>query len=165
MVEITYQIVLSTLQTIALVVSIVYYLIIMRNSQRSQQMQLETRQAQLLMQVYSRLDTPEKVRALQEVFLWEFKDIDEFVEKYWNPEDYHKLGTLVLFFGGAGTLVRTGDLPIEKVSLLIGGLTILMWEKFKPIKDELREFWNMPGWANSWEYLYDELVKHGAKSI
>ena len=165
MTDITYQMVLSTLQTIALVVGIIYYLIIMRNSQRSQQMQLENRQAQLLMQVYNRLDTPEKVRALQEVFLWEFKDIDEFIEKYWNPEDYNKLGTLVLFFGGAGTLVRTGDLPIEKVSMLIGGLAILMWEKFIPILDELREFWKMPGWANSWEYLYNELIKYGAQSL
>ena len=165
MVEINLSIVLQIVQTIALIVGIVYYLIIMRNSQRSQQMQLETRQAQLLMQVYSRLDTPEKVRALQEVFLWDFKDFDEWRDKYWNPDDYHRLGTLVLFFGGAGTLVKTGDLPIEKVSMLIGGLTILMWEKFEPIKDDLREFWNMPGWANSWEYLYHELLKHGSKSL
>jgi len=35
MVEITYQMVLSTLQTIALIVGIAYYLIIMRNSQRT----------------------------------------------------------------------------------------------------------------------------------
>lgn len=152
-----YQAISIVLTGIGLMIALIYYALQIRNENA-------TRQAQLLMQVYSRLDTPEKVRALQEVFLWEFRDFDEFVEKYWNPEDYNKLGTLVLFFGGAGTLVRTGDLPIEKVSLLIGGLTILMWEKFDPIKEELRKFWNMPGWAGSWEYLYHELVKHRAKN-
>ena len=45
MVEITYQMVLSTLQTVGILVGIIYYLTIMRNSQKNQQMQLETRQA------------------------------------------------------------------------------------------------------------------------
>jgi uncharacterized membrane-anchored protein YhcB (DUF1043 family) len=51
--------VLSTLQTIALVVGIAYYLFIMRNSQRNQELTLkaqeqalETRQTQLFMQIY-----------------------------------------------------------------------------------------------------------------
>jgi uncharacterized protein HemX len=62
MVEITYQMILSTLQTIALIVGIVYYLIIMRNTQKTRELSLraqeltlkaqeqakETRQAQLL---------------------------------------------------------------------------------------------------------------------
>ena len=43
MVEITYQMVLSTLQTVGLLVGITYYLIIMRNSQRAQQLQLRAR--------------------------------------------------------------------------------------------------------------------------
>ena len=93
MVEVTYQMVLSTIQTASLVVGIIYYLTIMRNSQKSQQMQLETRQAQLLMQVYSKIDNPEIVRAMQEVFLWEWNDFDDFIEKHWNPDDYHRLGT------------------------------------------------------------------------
>jgi hypothetical protein len=151
-----YQAVSIVLTGIGLIIALTYYALQIRNQNR-------TRTAQLLMQVYSRLDTPEKVRALQEVFLWEFKDFDEWREKYWNPEDYNKLGTLVLFFGGAGTLVKTGDLPIEKVSLLMGSLVTLMWEKFDPIKEEIREFWDMPSWAHSMEYLYYEVVKHNAK--
>jgi hypothetical protein len=49
MVEITYQMVLSTLQTVGILEGIIYYLFIMRNSQRNQQMQLETRQLDLFM--------------------------------------------------------------------------------------------------------------------
>ena len=40
MVDITYQMVLSTLQTIALIVGIVYYITIMRNQNRSRQIQI-----------------------------------------------------------------------------------------------------------------------------
>jgi len=152
-----YQAVSIVLTGIGLMIALTYYALQIRNQNR-------TRTAQLLMQVYSRLDTPEKVRALQEVFLWEFKDFDEWREKYWNPEDYNKLGTLVLFFGGAGTLVKTGDLPIDKVNELMGNLVVLMWEKFDPIKDEIREFWNMPFWASSMEYLYHEIIKERARS-
>jgi len=151
--QMTLQTISILVSSIGMIVALVYYTLTIRN-------QNKTRQAQLLMQVYHRLDTPEKVRALQEVFLWEFKDLEEFVEKYWNPEDYNKLGTLVLFFGGAGTLVKTGDLPVEKVSLLMGGLVILMWEKFDPIKEQLREFWNLPSWASSTEYLYHEIIRY-----
>jgi hypothetical protein len=45
MVEITLPIILQIVQTVGILVGIAYYLIIMRNSQRSQQIQLETRQA------------------------------------------------------------------------------------------------------------------------
>ena len=41
MVEITSQMVLSTLQTIALIVGIAYYLTIMRNSQRTRELSLK----------------------------------------------------------------------------------------------------------------------------
>jgi uncharacterized membrane-anchored protein YhcB (DUF1043 family) len=47
MVEITYQMVLSTLQTIALIVGIAYYLIIMRNSQRNQALALRAQEQAL----------------------------------------------------------------------------------------------------------------------
>lgn len=62
MVEIMYQMVLSTFQTIALIVGIAYYLFIMRNSQRNLQMQLETRRAQLFTQIYSDFRRPENLR-------------------------------------------------------------------------------------------------------
>jgi len=57
-----YQAISIVLTGIGLMIALTYYALQIRN-------QNKTRTAQLLMQVYSRLDTPEKVRALQEVFL------------------------------------------------------------------------------------------------
>ena len=152
-----YQVMSIMLTGIGLIIALTYYALQIRN-------QNKTRQAQLLMQVYSRLDTTEKVRALQEVHLWEFNNINEYIEKYNNPEDYHKLGTLVLFFGGAGVLVRTGNLPIENVATLMGGLVVNMWKKFDPIKMDLRKLYGLPGWAYNWEYLYHKIIEYRAKN-
>lgn len=55
MVEITYQMVLSTLQTLSLGVGVIYYIMTLQNTRRNQQLTLETRQAQLLMQIYQEL--------------------------------------------------------------------------------------------------------------
>ena len=54
MAEITYQVVLSTLQTFGLLVGIFYYVMTLRNQQKNQQLALETRQAQLFMNIYDR---------------------------------------------------------------------------------------------------------------
>ena len=80
MVDVSYQMVLSTLQTIALIVGIFYYLTIMRNQQKTRELSLqaqeltlesqeltrkaqeqavETRQAALFMSIYETFRTPE----------------------------------------------------------------------------------------------------------
>ena len=74
MVEITYQMVLSTLQKVGLLIGIVYYLIIMRNSQRNQQIQLETRKVQLFMQIYQQITSEETLKASMELMTLDIKD-------------------------------------------------------------------------------------------
>ena len=44
MAEITYQMVLSTLQTVALVVGIIYYITIMRNQQKTRELTLKAQE-------------------------------------------------------------------------------------------------------------------------
>ena len=56
MVDVRYQMVLSTLQTAGILVGIAYYIMTIRNQQKNQDMQLETRQAQLFMQIYNRFN-------------------------------------------------------------------------------------------------------------
>jgi hypothetical protein len=150
-----------------------YYILTVRNAQRTRELTLraqeqavETRQAQLLMQVYNRFDSPEKIRAFQEVFHWEFSDSEEYFEKYYrdsNPEAHNSATTLITFFEGVGTLVKMGDLPLDRVYTLMGGLTINLWGKFEPIKEQLREQLKFPRWASETEYLYHELIRYEAE--
>ena len=150
-----------TLQTISiltsgmgLVIALVYYTLTLRNQNR-------TLQAQLLLQIYNKFDTPEKTKAINTVFAWEFRDYDEYMEKYYS--DYDTFSSVISFYEGVGVLVKTRKLPIGDIYLMIGGFTILLWEKFEPIKNQIREFYNYPSWASETEYLYNELIKYREK--
>lgn len=141
----------------------IYYMMNLRNAQRTQQLQLETRQAQLLMQIYSRLDTPEKSRAFNEIATWEFTDFDDFLEKcdpLKRPEEAHSLTSLVIYFEGLGTMVKAGFIDIHQVATLIGGAAVRFWRVFDHIKEDIREYTNYPRWASETEYLYFELLKY-----
>jgi hypothetical protein len=162
MVEITYQMVLSTLQTIALIVGIAYYLIIMRNSQRAQQLQIETRQAQLFMGVYNQMQETSLQRA------WSFlRDhvTHENIRDYLDPEhpDYEvnraHFTRLSGFFEGLGTLVREGLVPIRLVALMMQGMVRTYWEKIEDYCYEVRKGGYLSALSEA-EYLYKALMRY-----
>jgi len=161
MVEITYQMVLSTLQMIALIVGIAYYLIIMRNSQRNQQMQLETRQAQLFMQIFNEFRRPEVMRLFLRSLQMTWDDYDDFQERYSfeNYKEREPFSSMGHFFDGVGILLDEGLVNIDLVTRLIHGDIKVFWEKFKPIILEEREKSNSPHFFKNMEYLYNEVKR------
>ena len=164
MVEFTYQMVLSTLQTVGLLVGIAYYLIIMRNSQRAQRLQLETRQAQMFMQIYNQVQDPVQRKAGIHISNLEWNSFEEFAvlfdpEKPENAENFEAMSTLIAYYEGVGVLVREGLLDIRWVTLLMAGRTRRLWEKFAPYADDVRRITGQPRWASEWEYLYHELMR------
>jgi hypothetical protein len=147
-----------------------YYVLTVRANQRNQelalkaqQLQLETRQAQLLMQVYNKFDTKEKHHAYTQIWNWQWNDFEDFWTRYGvteNLENWQILTSFLAFYEGLGTLVKTSKLPIEEVYLMLGGLTISVWGKFVPILDKIREQMNYPRFASETEWLYHELMKY-----
>lgn len=162
MVEVTYQMMLSTLQTIALIVGIVYYLIIMRNSQRTQQIALETRQAQLLMQIYQRMSSSEYVSDWAEILNYEWDSYEDFELKYGSadhPKKFGKRASIWRSFDGVGLLVKQGLLDVENVYELLDSGVLLQWMKWEPIIKEQRIRYGFPNQSIWFEYLADELLK------
>jgi hypothetical protein len=136
MVEVTIPIVLQLIQTVALIVGIIYYLIIMRNSQRNQQIQLETRQAQLFMQIYDKFNDIMNLGIFSEVlgFVWE--DNDDFwgrFSKEADPEAYRKWNYHAGFLEGIGVLVKRGLIDPEMVDDLMSGSIMMFWERYGPV--------------------------------
>jgi hypothetical protein len=163
MVEITYQMVLSTLQTIGLLVGIVYYLIIMRNSQRNQQVQLETRQAQLFMRLFEYLNSEKFMKDWTDVvWVWEWTDYDDYWKKYGteeNLEAHVKHLNLWKFFDCVGILVNRGLVDLDFMSEMITTSVTRYWEKVEPLMMEYRDRFNSP-WQLRWtEYLANEMIK------
>jgi len=90
MVDITYQMVLSTLQTVGLLVGIYYYIMSLRNQQKNQELTLksqdsatETRKIQIANDVIAKLSIPEFYPAWMDVvYRQPYTDFKDWLEKY-----------------------------------------------------------------------------------
>ena len=170
---ITFQTIFQFLQTISIMIGIVYYLLILRNQQRNQELSLkaqqqtlETRQAQLFMGIYNQTVSSDYVSARTKVARLDYCNFDDFMKIY-DPdlspeakENYEALDYMISFYEGLGVLVKEGLVPIRYVALLMADITRRLWEKLALVIDEIREYNNQPRIASEWEYLYDELMKY-----
>jgi hypothetical protein len=169
MVEITYQMVLSTLQTVSLMVGVFYYIFIMRNSQKTrelslkaQEQALETRQTQLLMQIYQELNSEETQKSWAELVNQEIIDYEDYIQKYdssVNPNHYAKRVHIWYSFNTIGELLRQGLIDPDLLQRwLQGPWVIVMWEKWESIIRETRVRGRPNLWAG-FEYLYNEMKR------
>ncbi len=176
MVEITYQMVLSTLQTLGLLVGIFYYVTTLRNAQKTreltlqsqeltrkaQEQALETRQAQLFMQIYQEMSSPEHYIRDNELLRMEWEDFDDYYRKYGsenNPEAYALRCSMWYRLNGVGLLVKADLLDVDRVYDLIGGTILSQWAKWRDIIIWIREEWSIPGYMEGFEFIADEMVK------
>jgi hypothetical protein len=168
MVEFTLPIVLQILQTAGIFVGIIYYITIMRNAQRTRELTLraqeqavETRQAQLFMQLYTRwqdFDWSEIGPLLSP----RLSGYEEFVEKRDNDPKFRKaVGDLVAFYEGLGVIVKEGYLSMRLVALMWAGATRMFWENIvEPIIDDMQKKSGFPRAWSETVYLCRELIKY-----
>ena len=157
MVEVDISIIFAGLSIAA---SILYYASVLRNANKTQQMQLETRQAQLFMQIYSTWSSRESIKIRKELGTWTWTDYDDFIQKYGeanNPEANHSFEELGNWYEGIGVLIKRKLIDPAFVDDLISGTTLWGWEKFGSIVRERRVRDNFPYFYEFWEYLYDEV--------
>jgi hypothetical protein len=143
-------------------VGIVYYITIMRNQQRNQQHQLETRRAQLYMTLFDTINNQNIFDLWYEIKEYQFADYDEFIEKYGpvsNPEGYNKVVKVLWLFTEMGTLVHRGYITIEDVNHLISNNPILAWEKFGPIIEISRVKRYSKSSYSTFEYLAKTMIE------
>jgi hypothetical protein len=166
MVEITYQMVLSTLQTIALIVGIYYYVMTLNYTRKNQQQQLETRQAQLLTQFATLTLSTDFVDQYMEVLNWEWDDYHDFEMKYGsdnNLEAYAKRTRIWGFCNYIGKYLREGLIDIDLVYTLTSDTAIFQWYKWRDVIEEQRRRYYTPDFVSDWEYLVAELLKYKEK--
>ena len=169
MVEITYQMVLSTLQTAGLLVGIFYYVMTLRNAQKTrdlslkaQEQALETRQAQLFMQIYQDMSSPEHQIRSNELLHMEWEDWDDYIRKYGlenNPEAYALRHSMWYRLNGVGLLVKAGLIDVDRVYDLMSGTIFRHWKKWGDHIIRIRELYNAPGYMEGFEFIADEMVK------
>ena len=158
---VTLQTMLTYLTLISVPVGVFYHIMTLRNTRKSQQLQLETRQAQLFTQLYSEFRSAENLRLYFKALQMTWDDYDDFLKKYGLEEWEERVPFthMSLYFDEVGVLLKEGLIDVNLVAQLIGSAFRLYWEKFEPIVLERRIRDNNPTYFDNMEYLYNEIEK------
>jgi hypothetical protein len=149
-----YQAISIAFAGISIGVAALYYALNIRH-------QRETRQTQLFMQIFDRLNDKESRKQFGEfIYVWEWKDFDDFWDKYGperNIDDWASFNSFNAYYEGIGVMIKRGLIDPMFVDDIMSGEIIRVWEKFEPIAREWRRRQNWPQ-AFEWnEYLYNEI--------
>ena len=124
--------------------------------------QTKLRQMDLFMRLYSTFMSKESSEALLIIMWLEYRDYNDFVEKYGTPSSERPVWTAYMmvtnFFNEVGMLLHRKFIDIESVDELFAFRVALFWEKLKPLIEGMRKQLN-PQVARWFEYLYNELKK------
>jgi hypothetical protein len=149
-----YQTISIIFAGISLGIAAIYYSLNIRH-------QRETRQAQLFMQIFDRLNQQETRKQIGEfIYVWEWKDFDDFWDKYGperNIKDWASFNSFSMYYEGLGVMIKRGLIEPTIVDDVMSGEIIRVWEKFEPVVREWRKRQNWPQLLEWNEYLYNEI--------
>jgi hypothetical protein len=147
-----------------------YYINTLRNSRMTQEHALETRQAQLYMQLYSFYDNKEFLKDYGNIAnVYAYENIEDWNEKYSAAADNEAFSSWVRvgrFFDGVGILTKRGLIDKELIFELLGDVIRGAWQGMNDRTGmerfvlEGRVYWNRPKLWHNFEHLYDELMKY-----
>ncbi|MCK4583017.1 hypothetical protein KAU18_06850 [Candidatus Bathyarchaeota archaeon] len=141
--------IIYVLPLLGIMVSILYYAMVLRNSNR-------TRAAQLFMSLHSEMSSMESMARLLDTMYMEWEDYADFERKYGsdnNPKAYLNRVTLWNAYNNYGVLLKKGLIDPEMVYDANGAFIIMFWEKWRPIIIEQRIRYMGPNYLEHWEHL------------
>ena len=139
-----------------------YYVLTVRANQHNQKQQLETRQAQLFMQVYGRWNE-ESFSKQYTHFLYglHWSSYEELKEKILSDiQNWETIANVIRFFEGVGVLVNENLVELRLITLTMSTDIITYWEKIQPYIDDVRREYDSPRLADQSELLYNKLKKY-----
>ena len=137
-----------------------YYVMTLRAQQTNMKATLETRQAQMFMNIYQQTTSKDFTSAWNTFMSSQWENYREYRKLYQNKEFANASMILGMYWEGLGVLVKEGFLPIRLVALLITGMTRAFWEKLMPISADIKIKAGYVRWMSETEYLYDELLRY-----
>jgi hypothetical protein len=144
-------------------VAAAYYVLNMRAT-------LQTRQAQLLMQIYDRVNNEDFTRNWAETnYFWKWTDNEDYWKKYGaNLEEYPKLKNVIDTYEGIGAILENKLVSPKMIYGVLRADPILYWEKFSPLMKEFAEKAGESLMYPGFELLCDEMrrqyeLAHGYK--
>ena len=144
---------------IGVLAGVINWIIRGRRAERQRQMEIETRQAQLLMEIYDHFLDPDITEAYSELYSRQTDNYDNYVRTYIETGSDIEFVLVGRYLVGIGVLVKNGLIDISLVYDLMAWPILQTWEKYKPIVEGRRTALGFPLWEDV-EYLYNELKKH-----
>ncbi len=129
----------------------------LRNANKTQQQQLETRQAQLLMGIYQFFYSQTYTEHEYILTHYEVKNYSDWVKAMENKEYYCAHASRHAYLEGIGIMVKQGLLDIQLVAQLMSGPVRWFWEHFEAITLDVRKEMSWPRFMIEVEYLYNAL--------
>jgi hypothetical protein len=157
---ITLEQIIYVVPILALAASILYYALNLRTANKTQRLQLETRQAQLYMGIINVFNSLEFRRQWHLVESATWNDSDDFHEI--NPPGSDVLTAVVrhfTFFESIGSLVDKKLVDIELIDGILAQAIVMTWRKYEPIIMEDRTQFHTPTMWIQFENLYNKLSK------
>ena len=162
------------IQTVSIVIAsasvvagVVYYALQLRHQARARQDMVKTRQADLLMRLYSTWGDESLQRAAWTVGELKFKDYDDFVKKYGKPISTAQVPMSFLLMGNyfeqVGILLRNKLIEPSLISQLVPVENA--WEKVNPLVEGLRKDLHDPELWEWFEYLYNETKRRKQRGV
>ena len=146
---------------IGLTVSILYYSTILRNANKTQKMQLETRQVQMFMTISNVRSSTEFQKLLYRVaYIDEWSDVEDYYRKYSpqnNLDTYSEHMYIWQLFDTIGFLLEKSVIDASFLDDLLKTSITDVWTKYEPVINTLRERSSKPKLWNQFEYLANEL--------
>ena len=158
---------------LGLTVSIVYYASILKNSNKTRELQLraqehakETRKIQLLHEINESVSEGDSHLNWVDMLDMKWDNYEDFISKYGrenNPDLYHGRLRIWRRMNFSGLLIRDGLIDTSTYVQYIGDNPPIIWSKFKDIIEELRVQVDNPELYVGIEILAKEIEKYRAR--
>ena len=141
----------------------------LRNTRKNQQLQLETRQDQLFMNLYKAWRSPDFHKQWHTIRRLEWRDYDDFSQRYGEKENDIEVilsyTSVMTFFDGIRVLVKNGLVDMNTVYDLLSTTVLWTWEQYEPIMRGDRENFQRPQMWDDFEFLYNEVKKREQQAV
>jgi hypothetical protein len=135
-------------------VGVVYYILEIRHQSRLRQTESVTR-----LSPYFNINAREMQEAIAQVCSIEYKDYEDYLERYFEKPQDTNLKILGNYFEGIGILVSKKLVKADIVYNFWGDIIQSSWEKIKPLIADMRKDSGELNMFVFWEYLYNEMKK------
>jgi hypothetical protein len=146
--------------SIGVLAGVTNWIIRTRRAERQRQTEIETRQAQLFMDVYKLYLDPDITDAYLEIITREFESYEEYMDKHFKTRGNIDFVLVGRYFSGVGVLLKRGLIDISLVYDLLRRQFMWTWEKYEPVLQGRRKAVNDPTVWSPIEYTYNELKKY-----